>query len=388
MNVHSQNTALEQRILLPREDRPGKGDGNAFSQFRRALIAFAFWTTLGTLFVVSVRVRVPDATWSAAIQAVMPQCYAWALITPLIFAADRHLFSGMTPVRRILSHVLLAIVLMPIPVSVDYAIQKALQAPWVAASVWENFAQQFMSALTAYSIIGGVSVASSYRSEALRREREAAQLTLRAAQLEGQLTEARLHSLQSQLNPHFLFNSLNAISAFIESDPTTARHMMACLGRLLRTSLDHAGRQEVTAKDEVAFLEDYLAIERLRFEDRLTVDVNVEDHVLGALVPSFVLQPLVENAVRHGGGAIRRKSHIRVFVGESSGRLLISVEDNGAGLPEGWRFEDHAGVGLSNIARRLQELYRSEHTFAVSRRPEGGVRAEMSLPLHRRQQWD
>lgn len=384
MAVHSQSTALEQRLLLAQEDHAGNCDGKAFPHLRRALLAFAFWTTLGILFVVSLRLRIPGATWTAAIQAVMPQCYAWALITPLIFAADRRLFLGMTPVRRVLSHVLLAIVLMPIPVTVDYAIQRALQASWIAASVWENFAQQFMSALTAYSIIGGVSVASSYRSEALRREREAAQLNLRAAQLEGQLTEARLHTLQSQLNPHFLFNSLNAISAFTESDPTTARHMMACLGRLLRTSLDHAGRQEVTAKEEIAFLEDYLAIERLRFEDRLTVDVKVDEHILGALVPSFVLQPLVENAVQHGGSAVRRKSHIQVSIVESSGRLFITVEDNGAGLPDGWRLEDHAGVGLSNIARRLKELYKSEHTFAVSRRSEGGVRAEMSLPLQRR----
>jgi LytS/YehU family sensor histidine kinase len=272
---------------------------------------------------------------------------------------------------------------MPIPVSIDYGVQKALHASWIAASVWENFAQQFMSAVTAYSIIAGVSVASSYRSEALRREREAARLTLRAAQLEGQLTEARLHALQSQLNPHFLFNSLSAISAFTESDPPTARQMMACLGRLLPTSLDHAGRQEVTVKDEVAFLEDYLVIERLRFEDRLTVDVSVEDHTLGALVPSFVLQPLVENAIRHGVSAVRRKSHIQVSIRESGGRLFIHVEDDGAGLPDGWRLEDHAGVGLSNIVRRLEELYRLEHTFALSRRPECGVRAEVSLPLHR-----
>jgi LytS/YehU family sensor histidine kinase len=313
----------------------------------------------------------------------MPQCYAWALITPLVFAADRRLFSGMTPARRVLSHVPLAIVLMPIPVSIDYAIQKALHASWVPASLWENFAQQFMSAVTAYTIIAGVSVASSYRSEALRREREAARLTLHAAQLEGQLTEARLHALQSQLNPHFLFNSLNAISAFTESDPKTARQMMACLGRLLRTSLDHARRQEITVGEEIAFLEDYLVIERLRFEDRLTIDVTVEDRTRDALVPSFVLQPLVENAIRHGAGAVRRKSHIQVAVRQSGGRLFISVEDDGAGLPDGWRLEDHAGVGLSNIARRLEELYRSEHTFALSRRPEGGVRAEMSLPLHR-----
>lgn len=157
--------------------------------------------------------------------------------------------------------------------------------------------------------------------------------------------------------------------------------MMACLGKLLRASLDHAGRQEVTIDDELAFLEDYLMIERLRFEDRLTVDIRAEDGTRAALVPSFILQPLVENAIRHGAGVLRRKSHIQVSVRQSGGRLVICVEDDGAGLPEGWRLEDHVGVGLSNIAGRLKELYGSEQMFALSRRPEGGVRAEMALPL-------
>jgi two-component system LytT family sensor kinase len=196
------------------------------------------------------------------------------------------------------------------------------------------------------------------------------------------LTEARLHALQSQLNPHFLFNTLNTISAFTETDTRTARQMMTCLGKLLRASLDHAGRQEVAIKDELAFLEDYLMIERLRFEDRITVDVRAEDDMRAALVPSFILQPLVENAIRHGAGVLRRKSHIQVSVRQSDGRLVIRVEDDGAGLPEGWRLEDHGGLGLSNIARRLRELYGSEQMFTLSRRPEGGVRAEAALPLH------
>lgn len=351
-------------------------------RLRGAALALAFWTSLGFLFVVSARLRILGATWAAAIEGVMPQCYAWALITPLIFVVDRRLLSRLAPAWRVLSHIPLAMFLMPIPVSIDYAIQKALHAPSLAASVWENFAHQFMSAATAYSIIVGVSMAGSYRSEARGREREAAQLALHAAHLEGQLAEARLHVLRSQLNPHFLFNALNTISAFTESDPRLARQMMACLGKLLRASLDHAERQEVALDDELAFLDDYLMIERPRFEDRLTVDIRVADETRAASVPCFILQPLVENAIRHGAGVLRRESHIQVSVDRSGGRLVIRVEDDGAGLPEGWRLEDHAGVGLSNIARRLEELYGSEQTFAVSRRPEGGVRVEMGLPLH------
>jgi signal transduction histidine kinase len=366
------------------EEDPSPASGGHFlsGRIRTAALAVAFWTALGFLFAANARLRMPRATWSSALQGVMPQCYAWALMTPVIFAVDRRLLGGMAPRWRVLSHVPFAMLLTPIPVSIDYVVQKARHAPWLAGSLWENFVQQFMSAATIYSIIVGVSMAGSYRSEARRREREAAQLGLHAAQLQSQLTEARLHALQSQLNPHFLFNTLNTISALTETDPKMARQMMACLGKLLRASLDHAGRREVGMEDELAFLEDYLMIERLRFEDRLTVDVHVEDDTRAALVPSFILQPLVENAIRHGAGVLRRKSHIQVSVSQSGGRLMICVEDDGAGLPEGWRFEDHAGVGLSNIARRLQELYGSGQMFAVSPRSEGGVRAAMALPLH------
>src|SRR5258707_737080 len=134
-------------------------------------------------------------------------------------------------------------------------------------------------------------VGGSYAAEARRREQEAAKLILHSAQLETHLAEARLRALQSQLNPHFLFNTFNTISAFTETDPKTARRMMARLGALLRSSLDHAGRQEVTLDEEVTFLEDYISIERLRFEDRLTVDVRIEDDARDALGPSVVLPP-------------------------------------------------------------------------------------------------
>jgi LytS/YehU family sensor histidine kinase len=229
----------------------------------------------------------------------------------------------------------------------------------------------------------GASLATSYAAEARRREQQAAELALHSAQLETHLAEARLRALQSQLNPHFLFNTFNTISAFTETDPKTARRMMARLGALLRSSLDHAGRQKVRLDEELNFLEDYLTIERLRFEDRLTVDVQVEDGLRDALVPSFVLQPLVENAIRHGTGALLRSGQVHVTAQRSADRVMLEVEDDGVGLPVGWRLEDHAGVGLSNIQRRLKELYGSDHTFIIAGRAEGGVRVEIALPFQR-----
>lgn len=345
-------------------------------------LALAFWITLGLGFSAVARLAIPDASWTYAIQGVLPQCCAWALITPIILAVDGRLLRNMELGWRILSQVFLALLLLPILMSTDYAIRKALHAPWLPASLWESFAQQSISSAAGYAIIVGVSMARGFRAEARRSDDEASRLALRAAQLERQLAEARFQALQSQLNPHFLFNALNTISAYTETDPRVARQMMACLGKLLRASLDHAGRAEVAIADELAFLEDYLTIERLRFEGRLTVDVRAGEGTRGALVPSFILQPLVENAIRHGAGVLRRQCHIQVSVCQFGARLIIRVEDDGAGLPEGWRLEDHAGVGLSNIASRLRELYGSEQAFAVSPRPEGGVRAETAIPLH------
>jgi two-component system LytT family sensor kinase len=202
-------------------------------------------------------------------------------------------------------------------------------------------------------------------------------------QLEARLTEARLRTLQTQLHPHFLFNALNTISAYTESEPRLARQMMARLAELLRASLDHAGQREVPLKDELTFLDNYLAIERLRFEDRLTVDIAVDEHARSALVPAFLLQPLVENAIRHGINAQMRGGHILIAARRRHPQLLaLTIEDDGAGLPAGWCVEDHGGIGLRNTVQRLAELYGTNHDFRITGEPGNGVRVDIVLPYH------
>ncbi len=346
----------------------------------KVVLALALWTALGLLFATRVYLLWPDVTWTGAMRMVMPQCYVWGLCAPFIFAADRRLLGQRPPLWRILGHIPLGILFIAFAITVDFLIQREFRGAWVPAAA-PFFIENTTGAAMSYALIVGASVAVTYAAHARRREQEAAQLALRSAELEAHLAEARLQVLQSQLNPHFLFNAFNTISALTETDPRTARQMMACLGKLLRASLDHAARQEVTLEEELTFLEDYLAIERLRFEDRLTVDVQVKNGVREALVPSFVLQPLVENAIRHGTGALLRSGHVNLCAGRVGERLVIAIEDDGVGLPKGWRLEDHAGVGLSNIAHRLAEIYGIEHTFLVADRAEGGVRVEVSLPF-------
>lgn len=316
----------------------------------------------------------------------MPRWYVWSLLALLTFSADHRVFGRMPLSKRILAHIPLGIAFSFVAMTLDYTVQNVLQIEWRPESAARFFLQNFFAHAMVYAVIVGASVATGYAAEARKREQEATGLALHSAQLETHLTEARLRVLQSQLNPHFLFNAFNTISAFTETDPKIARRMMARLGALLRSSLDHAGRQEVTLAEELRFLDDYLAIERLRFEDRLTVDVRVGDGVRDALVPSFVLQPIVENAIRHGTGAMLRNGYVCLSAGRVGDRLILEVEDDGVGLPEGWRLEDHAGVGLSNIARRLAELYGSKSAFIVGDRAGGGVRVEMALPFRRETQ--
>ena len=345
-------------------------------------LVLAFWTGIGLLFSVQVYYLWPDGTWERAMRISMPRWYVWGLLAPFVFAADRRLLGRMPPSRRILAHVPIGIPFILAAMALLYALQGALRGQF-PESVARYFLQNVPGDGMVYALIVGVSVAGSYAAEARTREQEAARLAVHSAELEKHLAEAKLRALQSQLNPHFLFNTFNTISAFTETDPKTARRMMARLGTLLRSSLDHAGRQQVTLREELTFLEDYLTIERLRFEDRLTVDVRIEENVHDALVPSFVLQPLVENAIRHGTGARLRSGHVSVTARHTDDRLMLSVDDDGVGLPDGWRLEDHAGVGLSNIARRLKELYGSGHAFAVTGGAERGVRVDIAVPYRR-----
>jgi hypothetical protein len=180
-------------------------------------------------------------------QMTMPRWYVWGLLSPLTFAADHRLFGRLSLSRRILAHIPLGITFSFLAMALDYVVQNVLQVEWRPESAAHFFLQNFFGQAMVYAVIAGASLATGYAAEARKREHEAAELALHSSQLQTHLTEARLRALQSQINPHFLFNTFNTISAFTETDPKMARRMMARLGALLRSSLDHAGRQEVTA---------------------------------------------------------------------------------------------------------------------------------------------
>jgi two-component system, LytTR family, sensor kinase len=224
-----------------------------------------------------------------------------------------------------------------------------------------------------YWIILAVAHALDYYQESQERE-------LRTSELERHLAQARLQSLQMQLNPHFLFNTLHAISALMHKDVEAADRMIARLSDLLRYALESTASQEVPLHQELGFLDRYLEIEQARFGDRLVVRKNIEPAAMDAMVPNLILQPLVENAIRHGIEPHSRRGEIALSARLDSGGLLhLEVQDNGTGLDEEEGLLEE-GVGLSNTRARLAELYGKDHKFALQNAPESGLVVRVSIP--------
>ena len=205
---------------------------------------------------------------------------------------------------------------------------------------------------------------------------------LRSSRLQTQLTRAQLEALKMQLQPHFLFNTLHSISALVHRDPDAADRMIARLGDFLRLTLENSGTQEVSLQKELEFLTCYLEIERVRFQDRLTTSVEVEPAALDAPVPNLILQPIVENALRHGIAQTRGPGRVEISAKRENGSLRIRVRDNGPGLAAITRPDDglKEGLGLSNTRARLEQLYGAAHRFELENAPGGGLLVTLEIP--------
>jgi signal transduction histidine kinase len=238
------------------------------------------------------------------------------------------------------------------------------------SSVFWNFDWGMMT----YWTIVGVSHAIDFHRESQDR-------ALKAAQLETRLAEAQLQALQRQLHPHFLFNTLHAISALMHRDTEAADAMLARLSDLLRLTLDRIGVQEVPLRDELEFIDKYLEIERTRFGDRLQVSTAIDPATLDAAVPTLLLQPLVENAIRHGIAPKIGGGRVDISAHRAGGTLVLKVRDSGVGLSAAKRSALTTGVGLSNTRSRLEHLYRDAFTFEFSDAPGGGLIVTIVLPF-------
>ena len=306
--------------------------------------------------------------------------YAWAVLVPGMFwMARRYRFGRQTWKRAAAAHVLAVIVFTfvhsVLAVSSHVLIMKVALGRDV--SWWMHLYDRFFlnfdwEMMTYWAVV--------FLSHALDFHRESRERELTEAQLRTRLAEAQLQSLQRQLHPHFLFNTLNTISALMHRDTEAADEMLEKLSDLLRLTLDRVGTQHVPLSDELDFLKKYLEIEKTRFGERLQVHFDVAPDTLDALVPNLVLQPLVENALRHGIGPKIGGGRVDIVAGHDGDTLRLEVRDNGVGMAPD-TLDKFNGVGLSNTRSRLQHLYGSNHRFDV-RAPSGvGLALTIVIPF-------
>jgi len=253
---------------------------------------------------------------------------------------------------------------------------------WMSAapSWWTYALREFLMQLDwllmTYLFLAGLSYAFAFR-------RASEETAVTAANLQTRLVEAQFQALQRQLHPHFLFNTLNTIAGLVHTDPNAADQMLDRLGDLLRMTLHTSGIQEIRLKDELDVLQKYLEIEQTRFGERLTVTIDIEPETLDALVPNLLLQPLVENSIRHGIAPKARPGWIAVHACRRDSQLALEVRDSGDGLPPERLMALNRGVGLENTRARLQHLYRSDFQFVFSNLEKGFcVRIVIPFQVH------
>lgn len=296
--------------------------------------------------------------------------YIWALFTPVVVCLSRRFRLDERSLALALAvHVPAAVILSVVHVLAFegfnwwLATSAAWQYDWPSETrrtLLQNFDWEMM---TYWAIVGLTHAVLNYRGS---KERE-----LQAAQLETRLAEARLQALQQQLHPHFLFNTLHAVSSLMHTDVEAADRMLTRLSDLLRITLESAEQPAVTLKAEIEFLQKYVEIEQMRFADRLRVTFDIAADTLDAMVPTLILQPLVENSVRHGIGRRREGGHITISARHEGTHLVLEVSDDGVGLSESALIALHKGIGVSTTHARLAHQYGAAYRFEFRRRSDG-----------------
>ena len=306
-------------------------------------------------------------------------CYLWALATPLIlwiarrYRIDRHNWR-----RKVVLNFALSVLFTSAVILIHFVLYflitdktDRLTFYWAFNFLYPNL-DRF---LLVYWFIFLMSHAWNYYTS--YREGE-----LKASRLRTQLAQAQLEALKMQIHPHFLFNTLHSVSALLSKDTEAARKMISRLGDFLRLTLENGGTSEVSLQRELEFLQGYLEIERIRFKDRLTTTINVDPSVLDVQVPNLILQPIVENAMRHAIAGTN-SGEVEISAVPRNGAVRIEVKDNGPGIEEPQSFgRTSRGVGLANTQARLSGLYGSNAKFELRNRPSGGLTVLLEIPRH------
>lgn len=306
----------------------------------------------------------------------------WVIHAPLIFILSRRFsferkrlagtLSVLFPAGIIWAMIVQGLPLLLLPILNESAGYNSVPFRHEAVN-W--FGTNFLPNILIYWLVLSISLLSSYY-EQYQNEK------LKASQLDAQLSNARLRALQMQLHPHFLFNTLHSISALVLVNETRdAVKMINRLSELLRLTLDRSDIQIVTLKEEIEFTRRYLEIERIRFQDRLTVDIDIDPQVFAAGVPTLILQPLVENAMRHGVDSNLGESRIQIAAYLQNGQVLMEIRDDGKDLRKVSAQIGASGLGIKNTRARLTEYYGEDYSFTLSRSENDWTIAQIVIPF-------
>lgn len=305
-------------------------------------------------------------------------CYLWALATPLVlWLVGRFRIDRSNWLRRAAFHLVISVVLAAGLIALHFTLYMVImgRAGNIVPLRMFNFVYYNLDRwVLFYWVILLLSHAFNYYNSFRKGE-------LKAAQLHTQLVQSQLEALKMQVHPHFLFNTLHSISALLSRDTEGARKMITRLGDFLRLTLENSGSMEVTLQQEIEFLHGYLEIERIRFQDRLTTDIKVDPEVLDVRVPNLILQPIVENAMRHAIGN-SHSGRVEITAAPRNGVVRIEVKDNGPGIPADQALEARRGrgLGLANTRARLAGLYGEAASFELSNDPAGGLVVTLEIP--------
>jgi signal transduction histidine kinase len=349
----------------------------------RFMLIGAVWTLFGLLFACqlyfySLLAPGPRDTFATYLAwQLTAACIFW-LVTPLVlWLAERFPIERHNWPRRLLLHLLFSILFAVFVGSLHIAndlwyVWDTIRGGGASGRFWRGLIMLLDREMFVYWATVFIAHAFNYYYRFRKGE-------LKASQLEVQLVRAQLQALKAQLHPHFLFNTLNTISCIMHEDVETADRMVVYLGDFLRTTLTDVGGQEVSLKRELEMLSNYLQIERVRFQNRLQVHMDIEPEALDACVPNLILQPLVENAIKHGIAPFSLDGRIDIRAQRENGMLRIQVCDDGPGISAGPGISE--GVGLANTRARLQHLYGAAHRLELKNISGAGFVVDLKLPF-------
>jgi two-component sensor histidine kinase len=315
-------------------------------------------------------------SWWECLKSEMTFAWLWGIATPaILWCARRFRLEGTRWPRHLIAHAALLIVLAPaIKVTYDLIVHPPHSAfdHFTWAKLLRSVEINFDTATLLFAVVVGVEHAFVYH----RRYRRG---LVRSSKLQTQLVQAQLQALKMQLHPHFLFNTLHSITALVHEDPDMAERTIARLSELLRMFLANSAVHEITLSEELRILDLYLEIEKARFEDRLRVLYEIPAPLRDAMVPNLILQPLMENSIRHGVGRRSEAGWIAIAAERYSDTLVLRVTDNGVGFQQA---PIHLGMGLGITRGRLESLYGERQSLVVRNLPEGGVEVRITIPFH------